>query len=94
MAFRLVVEFPSPTHDDIHRIRNFGEDLFRQFQANAWAEISIDGVDRATDRLIVTVRQRKQVRRVEALIQTTLARHQDRIGAVSASVPSPPPSAE
>lgn len=85
MSHRLIIAFSSPTLDEIHRIRNFGEDLFRTFKANNWAQISLDAIDRAEDQLLVIVRHRKQVRRVKSLIEHMLAeQHLDRIGTVSA----------
>jgi len=77
----LAIDFPGSTHDEVHRIRNFGEDLHRALKNNGWAEISLDAVDVATDRLLVTVPHRKEVRRVEALIERMLSdQHLDKIG--------------
>ena len=84
MPLRLAIDFQSPTATELHRIRNLGEDLFRAFAANRWAEISLDDVDRATDRLVVTVPHRKQLRRVVALLEQMLAdQHLDRIGRIA-----------
>jgi len=59
----------------IHRVRNFGEDLFRACREDGWAEISLDEVDRATNQLIVKVGSARRERRIAAMIEALLARH-------------------
>ena len=84
MPLSLAIKFPSSTSGEIHRIRNFGEDLHRAFKNNGWAEISLEAIDRATDCLLVFVHHPKQLRRVEALIERMLSeQHLDQIGTVS-----------
>jgi hypothetical protein len=60
---------------DIHRIRNFGEDLHRHCHNNGWASISIADVDRATDQLIVSIRSARRVRRTAEMIEKLLVEH-------------------
>jgi hypothetical protein len=60
---------------EIHRIRNFGEDLHRACEADGWASISWAHVDQATNQLRVTVRSKRRVRRITALINGLLDKH-------------------
>ena len=77
MAREIVIDFTlgADQLSDISRIRNFGEDLYRQFRDDKWASISIDEVDRATDQLRVSVHSARRVRRVEQMINKVLKRH-------------------
>jgi hypothetical protein len=59
----------------MHRVRNFGEDLYRACRDDGWAEISLDEVDRATDQLTVRVLSAKRERRIAAMIERLLAAH-------------------
>jgi hypothetical protein len=59
----------------MHRVRNLGEDLYRACRDDGWAEISLEEVDRATDRLTVRVLSAKHVRRVATMIEKLLAEH-------------------
>ena len=60
---------------DIHRIRNFGEELYVRCREDGWASISLAEVDRATDQLRVRVRSGRRVRRIAQMIDALLVRH-------------------
>jgi hypothetical protein len=73
MARQIIIDFDSPA--DVHRVRNFGEDLYGACRDDGWASISLAEVDRATNQLRVTVRSARRVRRVAAMIEKLLERH-------------------
>jgi len=77
MARQIVVDFNLGRDrcSDIHRIRNFGEDLYRQCRDEGWASISITDVDPATDELRVSVRSARRVRQAAQMIENLLAHH-------------------
>jgi len=77
MAWRIVIDFTlGPTRaSDIHRIRNFGEELYRCSGRDGWASISLADVDGATNQLSVSVRSSRRVRRVAQMIDKLLAQH-------------------
>jgi hypothetical protein len=60
---------------DIHRIRNFGEDLYRHCRNDGWASISLADIDRATDRITVSVRSARHVRRSAQMIEKLIVQH-------------------
>jgi len=45
---------------EIHRIRNFSEDLYRACKQDGWASISLQQVDKATNQLRVAVRSQRR----------------------------------
>lgn len=57
-----------------HRVRNFGEDLWRALSEDKWASTSLDEADLATTRLCVSVFSRRQVRRVHKYVLKLLER--------------------
>jgi hypothetical protein len=59
----------------IHRIQNFGEDLYREFQKNGEAVMDIEEVDRATDTLRVTLAASRHLGTVMGFIKKTLQHH-------------------
>jgi hypothetical protein len=77
MARKIVIDFTLGADQltDINRIRNFGEDLYRQCRDDHWASISLSEVDRATDQLKVSVRSAPRLRRIEQMIRKLLERH-------------------
>jgi hypothetical protein len=77
MARKIVINFKlgPDSSSDIHRIRNFGEDLYRHCRNDGWASISIPDVDRATDQLNVSIRSARRVRRTAQMIEKLLAQH-------------------
>jgi hypothetical protein len=60
---------------EIHRIRNFGEDLYRACRDDGWASVSLQQVDRATNQLRVAVRSKRRIRRIASLIRGLLEKH-------------------
>jgi hypothetical protein len=77
MAWLIVINFnvgPDRSYD-IHRIRNFGEELYHRCRDDGWASISLAEVDRATDQLRVSVRSARRVRRIAQMIDKLLAKH-------------------
>lgn len=56
-------------------MRNFGEDLYRACKEDGWATISLEEIDRATDRLRVTVFSNRRARRTAGLINRLLHKH-------------------
>ena len=77
MARQIVINFilGPDRSSDIHRIRNFGEDLYRHCRNDGWASISIADIDRATDRVCVSVRSARRVRRTAQMIEKLLVQH-------------------
>jgi hypothetical protein len=77
MAREIVIDFTlGADHlSDTSRIRDFGEDLWRQCRDDHWASISLNDVDRATDQLRVSVRSARRLRRIEQMIKKLLERH-------------------
>ena len=77
MARQIVVNFilGPDRASDIHRIRNFGEDLYRHCHNDGRALISITDVDRATDQLKVSIRSARHVRRAAQMIEKLLVQH-------------------
>ena len=59
----------------IHKIRNYGEDLFHEFSTSPMATIDINAVDRATNRLCVVVTRDRYKTRTVRLIEKVLSRH-------------------
>ena len=64
-----------PNSDMVHRLRNFGEDLFREFAANGQAEISLDEVDSAVSELRVFVKGKSKLGVVFSSIKRMLQDH-------------------
>jgi hypothetical protein len=62
-------------HLHLHIVRNFGEDLWREFRYDKWASTSLEEADKATSQLRVTVRSTRRFRRIHARVLTLLQRH-------------------
>jgi hypothetical protein len=80
MAWQIVIDFELPADTFgrsglIHRIRNFGEDLYRAFRDSRQAHVDLEDIDRATDRICVTTIKNRQVRTVAGRIRKLLERH-------------------
>jgi hypothetical protein len=76
VARELVIDFEWHSGDRrIPEMRNFGEDLHGACKEDGWATISLDEIDRATDRLRVSMFSARRVRRIAALISKLLDRH-------------------
>jgi len=61
--------------DDVHKIRNFGEDLWGEFRKNGLAVMDIGAVDRAVNRICVVVNRSRYKTRALRVIKAKLVRH-------------------
>ncbi|MBR1218661.1 hypothetical protein JQ557_11725 [Bradyrhizobium sp. U87765 SZCCT0131] len=59
----------------IHIIRNFGEELSLTLSRNDLAELSMNDVDVAIDRLVVRIKAKRKVKRVLKRIGEMLEKH-------------------
>jgi hypothetical protein len=76
MAKQVVVLCASqPDGSHIHRLRDFGEELFVKFRSGDQAVINLEEVDRATDRFVVHVAKRGSARRIARAIEVKMDRH-------------------
>jgi hypothetical protein len=60
---------------EIHRIRNFGEELYREFRGSDLAEVDLVEIDRATDRIVIGDIKKRNYHAVERMVRKLLARH-------------------
>jgi hypothetical protein len=74
MPVRVRITFLDPEQSSVHRIRNFGEDLWRVLHENKRVEIDIGEIDRAIDEITYTVRG-KFLRRTLAEVRHRLKLH-------------------
>jgi hypothetical protein len=79
---RVVIEFEFPQdeqmvseQDLVSRVRNLGEDLFREFSRNGQAILSLHEVDRAINRLSLTLSSNRHTGSVLRFINKQLTRH-------------------
>lgn len=72
MPRQIIIDF-EPGH--IHRMRNFGEALYRATREDGRASIGLEDVDRATTQLRVTVFPPRRLRRTLSMIEKLLERH-------------------
>lgn len=63
-----------PTNDLIHRFRNFGEDVWREYREVSRVEISLDQIDRATEMFSITTRKHLD-RRVRERVREIAEQH-------------------
>jgi hypothetical protein len=80
MARHILIDFdlPAQARDRnilIHRVQNFGEELFHACKEDGWASVSLQEIDRATNQLCVTVRSTRRIRRISSMIDKLLDRH-------------------
>jgi len=81
MSTRITIAFDSNVHPEtvdsnlVHRLRNFGEDLYREFSTSGFAEISLNEVDSATSELRVVRNAKRHIGVVSAFIRKTLQQH-------------------
>jgi len=71
----VVIAFQDSGGELVHRIRCFGEDLFREFSHGDIAIIDIHEIDRATNQLSVTLPSARHFGDVSIFINKTLKRH-------------------
>ena len=79
---RIVIEFDLPQDEQlvseqslVARVRDLGEDLFREFSRNGEALLSLIDVDNAIDRLSITLSSNRHTGSVLRFINKQLARH-------------------
>jgi hypothetical protein len=75
---KLLIEFEVDGDGDAantHRVRNFAEDLHRALTDNELAEMSVDEIDRATDKVHVRVKAVRDLGSIEMLIKRKLRHH-------------------
>jgi hypothetical protein len=73
---RIVFTFePLADQTHIHRLRNFGEDLFHMFRDDGRVPIDLDEIDRATGQFSIVVKHRRQLHRTLQAIEPVLAKH-------------------
>ena len=79
MSVTIVIKFkaqPGEEADLIHRLRNFGEDVFRLLRENEWGKVDIDEVDRATAEFAVTgIKQANRLRLMRWLAEEAARQH-------------------
>jgi len=72
LPLRIVIDFDK---NDVHKIQNFGEDLWGEFRKNGLAVMDIGAVDRAVDRISVVVNRSRYKTRAVRVIEAALVRH-------------------
>ncbi|WP_256752321.1 hypothetical protein [Mesorhizobium sp. Mes31] len=78
MTHFLTIDFdPEQAETDalIHRVRNFGEDVYRYLRTTGWGEIKMAEVDAAMTQLIIRDIKGSKLRRVRAWIVDEMNRH-------------------
>lgn len=72
---RVRIRFVGYEKSTIHRIQNFGEDLWRSYRANNRVQIDLGEIDRATDEIVFMVRDtflKKSLTEVHRLLKVHL----------------------
>lgn len=73
MSWRVILTFPAMVRDEdndlLHRVRNFGETLFKHFREHSHASVSLEEVDRATDTLVVEGIRTRDLKRTVVLLE-------------------------
>ena len=64
-----------PDDNLVHRLRNFGEELYREFSLSGQADVSLDEIDSATTEIHVVVSAKRHLGGVSAFIAKTLKQH-------------------
>lgn len=76
--YLIVIDFESiHPEKSIHRhtVRNFGEDLWREFRNDKWASSSLQEADKATNQLRVMARSTRWLRRTHVRVLELLEKH-------------------
>jgi hypothetical protein len=71
----IIITFQNSDGELVHRIRCFGEDLFREFSRGEKATIGSNEVDRATNQLSLTLLSTRHFGEVSIFVNKTLKRH-------------------
>jgi hypothetical protein len=72
LPHHIIIDFDK---DGVHKIQNFGEDLWGEFSKNGLAEMDIGAVDRAVNRICVVVNRSRYKTRAVRVIKATLVSH-------------------
>lgn len=78
---RITIALDETIHPDaadadlVHRLRNFGEDLYREFSLSGQAAVSLDEIDSATTEIHVLVKAKRHLGGVSAFVAKTLKQH-------------------
>jgi hypothetical protein len=68
----------------LHRVRNFGEDVYRYLRTNDWGEIDLNEVDAATTRLTIRGIKSSKLRRISTWVGEEM-RQQHLLGRISSN---------
>lgn len=82
MAKIVIVQFPSDQGEQfslVHRLRNFGEDVFRFLRDYDWGTLDIQEVDAATTNFMITGVKASKLRRLTDWIEREAARQHLRV---------------
>jgi hypothetical protein len=78
MAWRVTITFPDAVGDEgislVHRVRNFGETLFRHFREDDRGFIELKDVDLATKSLVIERVHKRDLRRTVKLLELMSAK--------------------
>jgi hypothetical protein len=79
---RIVIDFVFPEDEQlvseqslVSRVRNFGEDLFREFSRSGEAILTLHDVDKATNQLSLTLSSNRHSGSVLRFVNKQLSRH-------------------
>ena len=78
MSRTITIHFPAGQAEEfdlIHRLRNFGEDVFRFLRANDWGSVDIEEIDRAISFFSTHDIKRSKLRRLTAWLDAEAERH-------------------
>ena len=77
MPYLIEIDFEERPGDEtiVHRVRNFGEDLWRKFHTGDQDKIDLNAVDAATTRLELTLAAPQHRDQVIRIISTILDQH-------------------
>ncbi len=74
MAKTITIIHSKTDPDSIHKFRNFGEELWREYRNEKRYDIDIDEIDHAIDRISITVKS-SVIGRAQSTIQKLLKSH-------------------
>jgi hypothetical protein len=60
---------------NVHRLRNLGEDLWRDFRDDRRVEIDLADIDRATNHIEIVIKRKNFQARAMSIIQTRINKH-------------------
>jgi hypothetical protein len=71
---RVRIRFLDPEKSEVHRIRNMGEDLWRELRDDPRYRIALEEIDRATDVIEFSVRE-SLLKRALSVVEDVLKEH-------------------